>query len=399
MGLEGVVVALAALLLLTYVVPQMIKKRGVLADTPVDERYSEDLRLISGRGLHQTPGEHGTVFFTERKMATDQSAPTSGNATPNRMRQVARERSRASARIAQRAAYHQRALVAAFSVVLLAVALWVFTAVGPVPVWLSIAVSALGGGYLVFFGWLVGTWNSLNNDDAEVIARSDRILAARASKREGLQRAIHAGRGVARAEDAQVETAQSSDRVAGDGVGVEARATGAPAANEGAEDSAVDRDARTETEAAGALDDGGTGSNTRTERSRAAEVQAPATESRSREDRTTSSRPGMPRQSMEWQSSSRRDVSAPRAASRGELDTPSYTLKPTISKRSVKPYEAPEQPEADVPFRPTKLGQQLGEEVLETPNAAPEMTGNEELARDVLGGGATLDALLDRRRA
>lgn len=84
---------------------------------------------------------------------------------------------------------------------------------------------------------------------------------------------------------------------------------------------------------------------------------------------------------------------------------PSYTLKPDesrrqeIRRRTVAPYVAPAEPEADVPYRPTRPGERFGDEPLESANPAPEMTGTEELRSDVLGGGSTLDALLDRRRA
>ncbi|WP_216426539.1 hypothetical protein [Arcanobacterium phocae] len=97
-------------------------------------------------------------------------------------------------------------------------------------------------------------------------------------------------------------------------------------------------------------------------------------------------------------------LSAPvQKLSREELDartaalavpaTPSYTLK------SVAPFKAETEVAASVPFRPTKLNERLGDESLPDAHDAPEMTGNEELPRDVLGGGSTLDALLSRRRA
>ncbi|WP_216404689.1 hypothetical protein [Arcanobacterium phocae] len=92
-----------------------------------------------------------------------------------------------------------------------------------------------------------------------------------------------------------------------------------------------------------------------------------------------------------------------RKLSREELDartaalavpaTPSYTLK------SVAPFKAETVVATSVPFRPTKLNERLGDESLPDAHDAPEMTGNEELRRDVLGGGSTLDALLSRRRA
>ncbi|WP_216395305.1 hypothetical protein [Arcanobacterium phocae] len=92
-----------------------------------------------------------------------------------------------------------------------------------------------------------------------------------------------------------------------------------------------------------------------------------------------------------------------RKLSREELDartaalavpaTPSYTLK------SVAPFKAETVVATNVPFRPTKLNERLGDESLPDAHDAPEMTGNEELRRDVLGGGSTLDALLSRRRA
>ncbi|QOR47433.1 hypothetical protein INS90_09320 [Trueperella pecoris] len=329
MGIEGAVVAVGALFLMVYVVPQITRKRAVLADAPIGERYSEDLRLITGRTLNQASGEHGRIFTTERTMSTPTRRTGTRGPDAAKMRAIARDRSRARARIAQRSAYQQRGLAGGVALVALAVILWILAGTTSLSSGFAIATTAAGGVYLVGFGYLVSAWSSLNADDDERISKANKALRAGKMK-----------------PDAPAKTAETVERAPHDDV-----VKRAPDPVDAAADAAK-----------GATK--GTAKETTVARTAAV--------AEAREPRLA--RP------------------TPRP-----VEAPSYTLKPT--RRTVKPYVAPEAPEAEVPFRPTQLRERLGDAQLEAPHAAPEMTGAEELRSDVLGGGSTLDALLDRRRA
>ncbi|WP_147599185.1 hypothetical protein [Flaviflexus massiliensis] len=59
-------------------------------------------------------------------------------------------------------------------------------------------------------------------------------------------------------------------------------------------------------------------------------------------------------------------------APKREVATPSYTPKPTFSRRTVKPFEPEEAPTAAVPYRPTQLGEKFSSSVsASSADAAP----------------------------
>ncbi|MFT0846149.1 DUF6667 domain-containing protein [Actinomycetaceae bacterium L2_0104] len=79
------------------------------------------------------------------------------------------------------------------------------------------------------------------------------------------------------------------------------------------------------------------------------------------------------------------------ATQSADTSVPSYTAKPRqVERRVVTPYEAPQEPEAAVPYRPKEVGERFEED--------PE-TSKPQSGSDGLSGGSALDALLDRRRA
>lgn len=348
MGIEGAVVAMGTLFLLAYVIPQITRRRAVFADAPIGERYSEDLRLITERTLRQEGGDHGRIFTTERTMSTPTRPSDTRGPDAAKMRAIARDRSCARARIARRGAHQQRALVAGAALAVLAAALWVAVGLTSLAPGFAIAATAVGGLYLLGVGYLVSSWAVLNTADEERIAKANKVL--RRAKRAGVRDYV-AARPAAELEAAEVGLAEVEAAEAEVGEDEVAAASAAEAA---AAEPAVE-----------------------------APAEVPAVEARP-------ARKARPARVV----SARVDV-----VEREErpADVPSYTLKAV--RRTVKPYEAPEAPVADVPFRPTRLGERIGDGPLEAANPAPAMTGNEEFRADVLGGGSTLDALLDRRRA
>ena len=323
----GFGVAVAVLFLLVYFVPSIMRGKQAFIDAPVDERFAEDLRLITSRTLTQTEG-HARIFLSERTMTT--------SVQPSKLRAAARDRSRARARIAKRAANTSRGIALGLGIVVLTVVFWVLAGVTAFPTAIAIASTVVGGLYLAGFGYLVSVMAKADEEDRERINRANRALGE--SKR------------LVNAEFSPVETA------------VVAKAPLAEQTAEGhPETVAKPAETRTEKTAAVVTED-------------TSEVSKPT---------TVADRP----------------ATTPRKARATAFSAPSYTIKPTIVKRTVKPYEAPAAPESTSRFRPTRLNERIGDEVLDAPNAAPAMTGNEELRSDVLGGGSTLDALLDRRRA
>lgn len=340
MGIDGAVIAVGALFLLVYIVPQITRRRAVFADAPIGERYSEDLRLITGRTLHDEGGDHGKIFTTERTM----SIPTRRSATRGpdaaKMRAIARDRSRARARIARRHAYQQRVFIGGIAIALVALALWVAVGATSLAVGWAIAATAIGGVYLIGAGYLVTQWYALNTTDEELIAKSTKALSRATAKRAHVAKAERA----AKAETNVAPQVEAAD------------ADGTAAADEAVQPVQVEGPQAKITQA----------------------VDAP-------------SAPRVVHKPVQ------REASTAGEGATASANIPSYTLKPV--RRQVKPYVAPEAPTAEVPFRPTRLGERLGAASLETAHPAPAMTGAEELRSDVLGGGSTLDALLDRRRA
>lgn len=348
--------ALAVLFLLAYIVPTMLRQRRIYADAPIEERYAEDLRLITGRTLSAPPNnERGTIFTTERKMTT--SKPKAASQAV-KLRAVARDRSRARARISQRKAFQARGILLGGAIAALTVIFWIAAGFTGFPAAVAIASTVLGGAYLVGFGYVVTEWNRADDEDRERIARADRVLDSRGKK--------------VRASFDRVSAKTAAGEATADTSAARSSAAKVTAEKPLDSDHAVAKDA---TEIAPAIAPT-TAADEETSGSVVVEKAEKASEASIGTKPKTQARPITPR-----------------------VAAPAYTLKPTIQKRTVKPYVAPEPDEADVPFRPTQVGQRLGDAELELPNAASQMSGEEELRSDLLGGGSTLDALLDRRRA
>ncbi|MFP7706547.1 DUF6667 domain-containing protein [Trueperella sp. LYQ141] len=390
MGVDGAVLALGVLFLLAYVVPQITRKRSVMADAPIEERYSGNLRLLQERQLTQTGGEHGRIYLTERKMV--QATTRTPEAT--KMRSVARDRSRARARIARRDAYQQRGLLGGIVCAVITLALWVVTSLTTMPVVLPILATVISGAYLFGFGCLVSTWTKLNDEDRTRIARANNLLGAAKPYRATLQNKIRseADRG---ATDQRAEYAECAD--------TEAAVAHAQAVANEANDEAqqpYERVVAAGTAQVSRDSQGVDGDQSALARRAVASHHAPADNLRHSAARMRQIR-GAAAQANDGKASRSMESAGTSAFAQSSAvaDMPSYTVKPEITKRAVKPYVAPEAPTADVPFRPTRLGQRLGDAQLDAPHAAPEATGAEEMRQDLLGGGSTLDALLDRRRA
>lgn len=334
MGVEGMVLALGALFAFAYVVPLLTKQRRVLVSTPTDERFCEDLRLIetSAVALDAALGteqeERGKIYLTERTMMTKKEAAVE-------LRAVARDRSRARARIAQRRALTKRGILLTAVLVAATAGLWIAVAAASTPIAIAIASTLITGAFVLVFGYATREWAAQDDEDRHTIEGANRLLAAH--KRTAVKRraANRKAAGAGKDKPRQIEAAAS-------------KAAAKP-------------------------------------------VAAAATAPASAEPEVA---PAAPKAQPATAAPADRRVRPAKAA-----PAPSYTLKPAIQKRIVKPYEEPAQPTAAVPYRPTQVGETVSGETMAAANPAPEMTGKEELRSDVLGGGDTLDELLARRRA
>ena len=68
MGFEGYFVLGATVLLIAFVIPALSKRREILANAPLEDRYSEDLRMLKvsdapGADRPNDDGQRGSVFF------------------------------------------------------------------------------------------------------------------------------------------------------------------------------------------------------------------------------------------------------------------------------------------------------------------------------------------------
>lgn len=332
-----------AVLLLAYVVPYVYKRRTVVAEAPLDERYSEGLRMITTRTQTDTTNQdHGSIFSHRISAKPQERTMNTARTQRDDVRSLARNRARAAARIANRRAAQSKGLVLGGGLIGLALLMWILVAVTALTSVVGIVATIIAGGYFLGFARVVASMNSADDADRAIIESASRELSAR--KVTPKKSATREARATAEAEAARAAKAEA---VAAAKAQVEAlnRAARASLANGPVFAS------KSETAVAGA---------------------------------------GVAR---EVAPEAAREVAAVRrtpTAARFDVD-PGYTLKPTIQKRTVKPYVAPEQPTAAVPYRPTKVGETLGGAA-----AAAEV----EVARtDVLGGGSALDDLLERRRA
>lgn len=129
MGFEGYFVLGATILLIAFVIPALSRRREVLASAPLEDRYSEDLRMLrvsDARGADRPDddGQRGSVFFKRPEVDMAQGRVTKD------VRELARERARVRARMSKRAASLQRGFFGGAVVAALAVVLWVGVAVG-----------------------------------------------------------------------------------------------------------------------------------------------------------------------------------------------------------------------------------------------------------------------------
>lgn len=417
MEFQGYAIAGVVVLLLAYVAPYLYRRRVVLAEARIDERYAEDLRILAVKqkkdssAAYGENGDHGTVFYRRpevmmsnaedshapaqlqapTKASTHSSRPRTASAAgrpsasnkvsssgrssaANEVRTLAKDKARRNARIAKRGALQKRGLLGGAAVGVLAIVAWVLALAATLPVLVAAIATGLVGAYFIGFSYLVGEINKANAADTEAIADINVRLAG---GRKGSVRASSASRkpsrpGVrSRASEEPVDTAQHDE--------AQAQHDEAPEQIGVAVAEAPEAPARAE----------GSGLTM----SMSPEVIADGEVVAGRE------RSPLPTSAPAGEASNRRVDSVAEDGPAASPSIPSYTLKPrVIERRVVAPYQAPEEPTAAVPYRPKDVGETLdGAENAVAKKAADEAStagGAEGLA-----GGSVLDRLLDRRRA
>ncbi|MFC5370782.1 DUF6667 domain-containing protein [Arcanobacterium bovis] len=423
MGGDGIAIALVILLLLLYVLPALFRRRTVLNEAPIDEKYAQELRIIQARThkITRTHTERGTIFTTERNMEPITRAKAARRPKTLDVRAVARKRAQAKARIAKRYSYHVRGMVAGTALVGLSVLFWILVAAVSLSSVVAGISTAVGAVYLGALTMMINVWQKYDAADRARIERYDAILAGAGSGEfvARQDRAELADAEVARGEAGSVRDADDSSRDAKRGDVARGEAMLSGAAGKQAKGMSVDHvvrvankqamrrgnaasknnDADGVASEAGVVADSGAGVSA----GASAGIVAGAGLNVAK---VVAGKSGVGKSAAARERAGSAVENAQNVAVSGEArkqisgaSTPGYTLKPRIQKRKVKPFVAPESAVAAVPYRPATLGERLGDGAVEAAHEAPQMTGNEELRQDLLGSGAALDNLLDRRRA
>ena len=198
MGFEGYFVLGATVLLIAFVIPALSKRREILANAPLEDRYSEDLRMLKvsdapGADRPNDDGQRGSVFFKRPEV------DMAGGRVTKDVRELARDRARVRARMSKRAANLQRGFFGGALVAALAVLLWAGAALGfASPLFAGIATAATlayGAGFVYVYRRAAEADAADREELAEIVAEigprraQGRKVAADAARRSAKKRA------------------------------------------------------------------------------------------------------------------------------------------------------------------------------------------------------------------
>ncbi len=373
-GVEGYALAIVVALLLCMVVPALLRRREILAETRIDERYAEGLRMLNlaeSAPADRESEERGSIFFRTVEVTMKQ-AEHSRATSANEFRRYAREQARRRARLSRRAANRKMWYVGAGACGVLAGAAWVVAALTSLAIAVPLVASFVFGFYLLGLSYVTGAMNRADEADRVALAEAETYLAgtrgARATSpsrtthdsltsrvrgvpsspslpsRSAHMVAEHEARGQVRGDKADdvpdfpLEAVQHGDQVR------------EPLLRDAHEDDSSEAIAIVE--------------HARIrERMFVTQVSTASTEER-------------------------RVAKAYVTEDEIKASTPSYTLKPAaFARRTVRPYAAPAEATAAVPYRPASVGERFAE-------GAPATSRNEGI-----GAAEALEKALNRRRA
>lgn len=220
MGFEGYFVLGATVLLIAFVIPALSKRREILANAPLEDRYSEDLRMLKvsdapGADRPNDDGQRGSVFFKRPEV------DMAGGRVTKDVRELARDRARIRARMSKRAANLQQGFFGGALVAALAVLLWVGAAVGfASPLFAGIATAATlayGASFVYIYRKAAEADAADREELADIVAEigprraQGRKVAADAARRSAKKRAdVEARASLAQAaRGARVEVRES----------------------------------------------------------------------------------------------------------------------------------------------------------------------------------------------
>lgn len=198
MGFEGYFVLGATVLLIAFVIPALSKRREILANAPLEDRYSEDLRMLKvsdapGADRPNDDGQRGSVFFKRPEV------DMAGGRVTKDVRELARDRARVRARMSKRAANLQRGFFGGALVAALAVLLWAGAAIGfASPLFAGIATVATlayGAGFVYVYRKAAEADAADREELADIVAEigprraQGRKVAADAARRSAKKRA------------------------------------------------------------------------------------------------------------------------------------------------------------------------------------------------------------------
>ena len=198
MGFEGYFVLGATVLLIAFVIPALSKRREILANAPLEDRYSEDLRMLKvsdapGADRPNDDGQRGSVFFKRPEV------DMAGGRVTKDVRELARDRARVRARMSKRAANLQRGFFGGALVAALAVLLWAGVAIGfASPLFAGIATAATlayGAGFVYVYRKAAEADAADREELADIVAEigprraQGRKVAADAARRSAKKRA------------------------------------------------------------------------------------------------------------------------------------------------------------------------------------------------------------------
>ncbi|MCF2706785.1 hypothetical protein I6E29_05835 [Arcanobacterium haemolyticum] len=376
MGVEGYALAIVVAVLLCVVLPALLRRREVLAEARIDERYAEELRILDVReseNREHANEPHGTIFFRQPEVIMSQNDKARTSKAPvGDVRALARDRARRKARMSKRGAHRRLGYVGGGALGGFAALGWVLTALTTIPVAVPITISILLGVYLVGLSYLTSAMAQADAADRQAIASIDKRLGG-IRRDEGVRKVAGAKGDRARADGshaaAEASKAMRHEAAQDAGTAVAKELAVETEANESATltiDQAAERDATAEGTAQ-AADEAADGAEHAVTMNVAQAGSVAATERRE-------------------------VVPAARKREAAEAAVPSYTLKPrAFARRTVTPYAPPEVAASAVPYRPKNVGERFDD----VDNTAAASTH----AADGLGGGATLDQMLNRRRA
>ena len=450
---SGYVLIAITVLLVLYVIPHMHRRRSVLAEARIEERFAEDLRMLDvgasrkgGASVH-TGGPHGTVFFRQPEVIMKKSERARGN---DDVRVIAKERDRRRARISQRNVTKHRGSLGGAVIGIATIVFWVLAGVTGLALAVPAVSTAVLAAYGIGFGYIVKTMAEATAADEAAIEKLNVKLRSfkgsahvagsrrpavphrpgRASSARGVKAPASAVQPSAAAAAEGSEQSEAAETHGGDTVAAadvkaedpsKKNASAVQVSSEAGDDEVVrhevDRDEGSKISisvepeivedtiaadlslTAGGADSAATQSNPGAADTGSGFSVSSSGEVTSRETVSTAGSGQIQRStsasvadSGNTAANAARSSESVKEDSAGSVAHGTARVEPEPIKREVlTPYEAPAVPTAAVPYRPKDLDEHFEENSLTPARSADEAQG--------LSGGSALDALLDRRRA